>query len=101
MLLIQNARQHQTAFQHLDLLLKITLRLQAAIQPVLHPNILLEQYVALFRGGNQPLAELAVNVQLFADQLVVLDIRSVFRILRLFGGFFRQRQALAVDHFLQ
>ncbi len=101
LLLIQNARQHQAALQHLNLLFQVTFRLQTAIEPVFDPNILLEQGVALFGGGDQLLTQLAVDVQLLADQPIVLDIGGVFRILRLFGGFFRQRQALAVDELLQ
>lgn len=101
LLLIQDARQHQAALQHLDLLFQVTLRLQPAIEPVLDPNVLLEQGVALFGGGDQPLAQLAVDIQLLADQLIVLDIGGVFRVLRLFGGLFRQRQPLAVDDLLQ
>ncbi|MNC58275.1 hypothetical protein D3C81_991770 [compost metagenome] len=31
----------------------------------------------------------------------MLNVSRIFRVLRLFGSFFRQRQALAVDHFLQ
>ena len=87
LLLIQNARQHQAALQHLNLLFQVTFRLQTAIEPVFDPNILLEQGVALLGGGDQLLTQLAVDVQLLADQPIVLDIGGVFRILRLFGGF--------------
>ncbi|MNE66698.1 hypothetical protein D3C80_1622640 [compost metagenome] len=100
LLLIKNARQHQTPLQYLDLLFQVLFRLQAAIEPVFHLNILLEQGITLLRGGDQPLADLTVDVQLFAHQLVALDIAGILRILRLFRRFFRQRQPFAVYHIL-
>jgi len=56
LLLIQNTRQQQAAFQHRDLFFYIALGLQRAIEPVFHPDVLLHQRVAILGGGDQLLA---------------------------------------------
>ncbi len=101
LLLVEDARQQQAPFQHRDLLFDIALGLQGAIEPVLNFDILLNQRVAFFRGVDQPLAELVVEIQLLFHQRISLDTRGLIRRNGLLGGFFRQRQALVVDRLLQ
>ena len=64
LLLIQNTRQQQTAFQNGDLFFNVAFGLQCAVKPVFDFDILLHQAVAVFGRGNQTLAELMVNIKL-------------------------------------
>ncbi|MNS60424.1 hypothetical protein D3C72_934210 [compost metagenome] len=101
LLLIKNARKQQTALQHRNLFFNITFRLQRAIQPIFDFDILLNQRVTAFSGLNEPLAELVVNIQFLLHQRIALDTGSFVRRDRFLRCFFRQRQALTVDRFLQ
>ena len=89
LLLIENTRQQQTALQHRDLFFDIAFRLQRAVQPVFDPDVLLHQRVAIFRRGDQALAELMVDFQLLFHQWVGLDPRGFIRGNGLLRRFFR------------
>ena len=56
LLLIKNTRQQQASLQDGNLLFYVTFRLQRAVEPGFHLDILLHQLVTAFGGGNQLLA---------------------------------------------
>ncbi len=89
LLLIQNTRQQKTAFQNRNLLFDVTFRLQRTIQPVFDFDILLHQRVTAFRGLNQTLAQLMVNVEFLLHQRVGLNTGCFVWRNRFLRGFFR------------
>ena len=101
LLLIEDTRQQQAAFQYRNLLFDITFGLQRAVEPVFHSDIALHQLVAVFRRLNQLFAKLMVNFKLLLDQRVILNPRGLLRRDRFLCGFLGEGQPLAVHRFLQ